>query len=212
MVIKFLKKKIRSLVITLQGGESTSILIREITEKENDVRVGLYSYGSCFRKEFCLGGSVIIGRYSSFGSQVHYFGANHPIDYFSTSPYFYRQKWADKWGGVKVKDVARYKLEIGNDCWIGSSVVITAGCHSIGNGAVIGAGSIVTHDVEPYSIVAGNPARMIRKRFTEDEIKALEESKWFEFSPDVLLKFYSLKDNPISFANAIIAYRKETLK
>lgn len=91
-------------------------------------------------------------------------------------------------------------------------MVITAGCHSIGNGAVIGAGSIVTHDVEPYSIVAGNPARMIRKRFTEDEIKALEESKWFEFSPDVLLKFYSLKDNPISFANAIMAYRKETLK
>lgn len=109
-------------------------------------------------------------------------------------------------------DVQRKSLEIGHDCWIGSNVVITCGCQYIGNGAVIGAGSIVTHDVEPYSIVAGNPAKVIRMRFTDDEIKALEESKWFEFSPDILLRFYGLKDNPISFANAIMAYRKETLK
>ena len=112
-------------------------------------------------------------------------------------------------GGVKVGDVVRNKLEIGNDCWIGSNVVITAKCHSIGNGAVVGAGSIVTHDVEPYSVVAGNPARKIKKRFNDNEIDMLEKSKWYELTPDILLRFYELKDNPIAFANAILEYKEK---
>lgn len=93
---------------------------------------------------------------------------------------------------------------IGNDCWIGSNVVITCGCHSIGNGAVVGAGSIVTHDVEPYTIVAGNPAKVIRNRFSEAEIVALEKSKWFDLTPDNLLGFYRFKDDPIKFSEMII--------
>lgn len=55
-------------------------------------------------------------------------------------------------------------LEICDDVWIGAHVIITAGCHKIGKGAIIGAGSVVTHDVKEYTIVAGNPAKEIRKR------------------------------------------------
>ena len=59
-------------------------------------------------------------------------------------------------------------------------------CKSIGNGAIIGAGSVVTRDVEPYTIVAGNPAKVIRKRFREEDIRKLEDSQWYLLPPDKL--------------------------
>lgn len=59
----------------------------------------------------------------------------------------------------------------------------------------------MTHDVEPYSVVAGNPARVIRKRFSDEEIDALEKSKWFDLTPEKLLKLYQFKDKPVKFAN-----------
>ena len=86
-------------IISREGGGATSTYLRKITLKRNNVEVGLYSYSGVFEKGFNLGGRVVVGRYSSIGSNVRYFGANHPITCFSTSPYFYRQEWADKVGG-----------------------------------------------------------------------------------------------------------------
>ena len=94
-VVKYLENGI----ISREGGEATSTYLRKITRERNNVEVGLYSYGGVFEKGFNLGGRVVVGRYSSIGSNVRYFGANHPITCFSTSPYFYRQEWADKVGG-----------------------------------------------------------------------------------------------------------------
>ena len=75
-----------------------------------------------------------------------------------------------------------------NDVWVGANVTIMPGCKKIGNGAIIGGGSVVTHDVPPYAIVAGNPAKILRYRFDEDIIKKLEESKWWELELDELKK------------------------
>ena len=74
----------------------------------------------------------------------------------------------------------RPPLEIGHDVWIGANAIILPGVSRIGNGAVIGAGSVVTKDVGPYEIVAGNPARAIRMRFDERQIAALESSRRWE--------------------------------
>jgi len=194
--------------IKKQGGEKTSQLLRDLTEFRYHVKVGLYSYGSCFDKSFNTGGKVVVGQYTSFGPNIRYYGANHPLNCVSMSPYFYQQKWADTVGG-RVRDVERHVLSIGNDCWLGSGVIITCGCHSIGNGAVIGAGSVVTKNVAPYTIVAGNPAKEIRKRFSNEEIRKLELSKWYDLSPDILLKHYDLYDSPMLFGDAIIKYREE---
>lgn len=204
-IVNIVKKKIENIIISRQGGQATSAYLRKATERRNSVKVGYYSYGGCFKNDFCIGGSVVIGRYCSFGNNVHYYGANHPVDFFSTSPYFYRQEWADRVSHVKVQDVQRYRLYVGNDCWIGSNVTITCGCTKIGNGAVIGAGSVVTKDVEPYSIVAGNPAKHIKIRFPYELQQKLEESKWFEKDPDVILKcYYQHHSDILSFANAVI--------
>ena len=76
---------------------------------------------------------------------------------------------------------------IEDDVWIGLNAIITCGCKRIGRGAIIGAGSIVTKDVEPYTIVGGSPAKVIRKRFDEERIKKLEVSRWWEKTPEQLI-------------------------
>ncbi|MBR3614186.1 MAG: CatB-related O-acetyltransferase [Clostridia bacterium] len=163
-----------------------------------NVDVGLYSYGGCFDQSFNLGGKVTIGRYCSFAANIRYFGANHPMNYVSMSPYFYNKKFSPN-----VKDIERKHLIIGNDCWIGYGVIITNKCTKIGNGAVIAAGSIVTKDVPPYAVVAGNPARIIKYRFDEEIINEIENSKWWEHTPDECLRYYNLIDKPLEFCRGI---------
>ncbi len=199
-LIDKIKKYKNRKIIAREGGEKTSTLLRQLTFSQNKVTVGMHSYGSCFSKEFNLGGEVVIGRYCSFGPEVRYFGANHPMYYSSMSPYFYQKSW----GGDKVTDIPRFKLEVGHDCWIGARTIITSKCTKIGNGAVIGAGSVVTKDVEPYAVVAGNPAKVIKYRFDKETIDLLEKSKWYELEPEVLLRFYDVIGSPQEFAKCVI--------
>ena len=146
--IPILGRKLFNYKVNKQGGPVRSTLIREFYKKRN-VNVKLFTYGGCFSEHFNNGGVVNIGRYCSIAEHVSYFGANHPTTMLSQSALFY-----NKTLGLDVKDVCRSQLDIGNDVWIGYGVIITAGCKSIGNGAVIGAGAVVTKDVPPYTVVA----------------------------------------------------------
>lgn len=102
------------------------------------------------------------------------------------------------------KNFARHEFEIfkrtsiGNDVWIGNRVMIKAGV-KIGDGAVIGMGSIVTHDVGAYEIWAGNPARLIRKRFDEETINELMKTKWWEWEDQRIEKYAEEVTSPESF-------------
>jgi acetyltransferase-like isoleucine patch superfamily enzyme len=106
----------------------------------------------------------------------------------STSPVFYAQKNIFQKVFYKTEFQEFDSVEIGNDVWIGSHALIKGGV-TIGNGAIIGAYSIVTKDVEPFTIVAGNPAHVIRKRFHNDEINFLQKIQWWNLS-DQKLKEY----------------------
>lgn len=162
-----------------------------------DVGFGSYGYME-------LPAGTKIGNYCSIAAGVHYLSGNHPIERISTAACFFNPAL----GLVDKKyDIKRSNLTIGNDVWIGANVLITNKCLHIGNGAVIGGGSLVTHDVEPYSIVAGNPAHEIRKRFSDDVIKELEKSKWWELSVEEVLKFLDLMSSPLKFCEAIKKYR-----
>lgn len=192
---------LKRFILKIQHGERESEIMRCIAREKFNVEVGMYTYG-CFAKDFNVGGSVEVGRYCSIAGNVHYFGANHPIDMASCSAYFYNKAF-----GFDVEDVPRGQLKIGNDVWIGYGTIITCRCTSIGNGAIIGAGSVVTGDIPPYAIVAGNPARILRMRFSEEEIFALEDSKWWLKKPSDIMKYYSsIKD--ISYFSAQI-YKDE---
>lgn len=204
MFLNRLKSFILKKRISMEGGGFFSKSARIHTKKNYNVDVGLFSYGGCFDPEFNTGGKVLIGRYCSIAQHVHYFGANHPLKGSIMSPFFYNPQL-----GFDVKDVQRSNLEIGNDVWIGTNVVITHSCHTIGNGAVVGAGTIVTKDVPPYAVVLGNPGKICYFRFDNLTIEMLEKSRWWELSPKELMEFYPLMDNPNNFASAVIDWKSK---
>ena len=105
-------------------------------------------------------------------------GANHLSDAISSYPF---AVFGEGWEGAMEGKSYPYRGDtiVGNDVWIGYNATIMAGV-KIGDGAIIGANSTVTKDVEPYAIVGGNPAKLIRKRFSEDEIETLLKLKWWE--------------------------------
>jgi acetyltransferase-like isoleucine patch superfamily enzyme len=144
------------------------------------IDVGLYSYG-CFDR-WRMPGPIRIGRYCSIANSVKSAPINHPYDAMTTHPALYERKF-----GVVDKDI-HYDdvLVIEDDVWIGHNVMILPGCKHVGRGAIIGAGAVVTKDVPAYAIVAGNPAKKLRDRFTPDLIAALEASRWWELDPPQL--------------------------
>lgn len=187
-----------------EGGEWQSPTLRVYYKIFHHIDVGFGSYGCFFINNFQ--GNCTIGNYCSIADTIRRFNGNHPVKECIMHPIYY----AKEFGGNSVNDIERKHLTIGHGVWIGSDTVILAGCERIGNGAVIGAGSIVTKDVPPYAIVVGNPARVIKKRFSIEEEMYLEQSRWWELSPAQLMEFYSYRQNPIQFSKAIIEkYRSE---
>lgn len=149
--------------------------------KLHQVDIGAHSYGSCF-SPIAFPPSVSIGRYVSIGPDVRVYNANHPMDRMSTHPYFYDPRE----GVVEVDLAERRLLRIEHDCWLGAGCIITPGCKRIGIGAIIGAGSVVTKDVDDFAIVAGVPAKTIKYRFPEELQKAILRTEWWERSIDDL--------------------------
>lgn len=154
--------------------------------------------------------STRIGKYCSIADHVFTCIGNHPSRVFVTTfPAFYYDT-SDQLGfsfhkgesifkGItkRPEGESSYSIIIGNDVWIGSHALIMAGIR-IGDGAIVAAGAVVTKDVEPYTIVAGVPARPISKRFTESEIASLLQIKWWDYPVDVIkdkyLSFKSIKE------------------
>jgi acetyltransferase-like isoleucine patch superfamily enzyme len=129
----------------------------------------------------CTLGYVSIGRYSCVGPETMIGLGVHPSNtMISIHPAFFSNQAQAGFTFVKSQLFEEFKpTTIGNDVWIGARVVIIGGI-DVGDGAVIGAGSIVTRDVAPYSIVAGNPARVIGSRFNQETIDYLLSSKWWD--------------------------------
>lgn len=139
--------------------------------------------------------NVKIGGFCSIGDNVKVIAAQHPTDTFiSTSPLFYTQRSnlksyvsREKFPNFKTVQESTHAVIIGNDVWIASHVLIMGGV-TIGNGAIIAAGSVVVKDVAPYSIVGGVPAKHIRYRFDHDVIHILEIVRWWDKSDEWLFE------------------------
>ena len=159
--------------------------IKDVTFLYYDERVeadvGDYSYGKLRVYSHQKGGKILIGSYTSIAEIYVLMGGNHHMD-VSTYPFKVR------FLGSKIDDDNKRinTISIGNDCWIGHGVTILDGV-SIGDGAIIGANAVVASDVEPYSMVVGNPARVIRKRFSDEEIDTLKNLKYWTLKPRDLI-------------------------
>ncbi len=140
-------------------------------------------YGTYVHKYSMLA-HVKIGRFSAIGENVNIKLFEHPVHMVSTAPCFYHKEnrlktfvKEDYYDDLKSIE-EDYSVVIGNDVWVGSGAYIKSGIR-IGDGAVIGAGAVVTKDVEPYAIVGGIPAKVIRYRFSREQIEALLNIKWW---------------------------------
>ena len=165
--------------VTLQFGAHTdgsSFEGRNSIGRHASVLKSSLGYGSYVASGSFLRGAKV-GRYCCIGKQVRVIDVTHPSrQYVSVHPLFFaektvvgesyvgRQKFEET---VKLPDDPKFSVRIGNDVWIG-------------DGAIVAAGAVVTKDVEPYTIVAGVPARPVRKRFSDDEIHFLEELRWWD--------------------------------
>lgn len=127
---------------------------------------------------------LIIGKFCQIATGVEFImnDANHQMNAVSTFPFYTLEGWDME--PPKAEDMPfKGDTVIGNDVWIGQNAVILPGVH-IGDGAIIGANSVVGSDIEPYTIVAGNPVKPIRKRFDDELISLMLEWNWWDKSID----------------------------
>lgn len=163
-------------------------------------RLGRYSYVG--RTTFIT--NTTIGNFCSIAGNCNIGGTGHPLNWVSTSSVFH------KWENILKKNFARHEYDIfqqttiGNDVWIATNAMIRAGV-TIGDGAVIGMGAIVTKDVGPYEIWAGNPARLVRKRFDEETIRRLSKTQWWNWPDEKISKFAPLTKDVGAFLNKALA-------
>lgn len=158
---------------------------KDVLKGEN-YEIGEYTYGipTVFAGFLHPEVNLKIGKFCSIAQGVTiYLGGNHRTNLVTVYPF---GAFPDDWPRAKqlkyedVGPVSRGDVVIGNDVWIGHRASILSGV-TIGDGAVIGAESVVASDVEPYSIVAGNPAHLIRKRFNEETIRKLIQIRWWDW-------------------------------
>lgn len=129
-----------------------------------------------------LGDKLIIGKFCQIGAGVEFVmnGANHQMNCVSTFPFYTLEGW--NMAAPALSDLPfKGDTVIGNDVWIGQNAVILPGVH-IGDGAIIGANCIVGSDIEPYTIVIGNPVQELRKRFDDELIDLMLRFKWWDKS------------------------------
>lgn len=177
----FIQRRCMKKICQLEGGEAYSKTARILFKEAYGIQIGYGTYGGIWTAGNLRWVDFTIGNYCSIADNVYIYTGNHPTHYFTTHPMMYYDVF-----GAKQSVKFDKPLTIGHDVWIGQHAVILPSCHNIGNGAVIGAGSIVTKDVEPYAIVVGNPARTLRKRFSDDIIEKLEATQWWNMELDEL--------------------------
>jgi virginiamycin A acetyltransferase len=154
-----------------------------ITKTRNIISVGKESYHNGNFNVKGSGGVLQIGSYCAIGEDVKVILSNHDMNNVCMQYSFYKKNFNIN---LANKDQV-VKTTIDNDVWIGDNVMIMPGVH-IGTGAVLAAGAIVTKDVAPYTIVGGNPSKLIRKRFDEERIKELLDSEWWNWDSETIKK------------------------
>ncbi|MCP4914384.1 MAG: CatB-related O-acetyltransferase [Oligoflexia bacterium] len=171
------------------------MLSTKVNEKGGSIKIGRASHVGADALFNLAGANFTMGNFCMISANVSIHGARHSITHPSS---FNITKGPFKWFGALYDSVG--DIVVGNDVWIGEGTTILPGI-TIGDGAVVGAASVVTKSIEPYSIYAGNPAKFIRKRFSEEKIELLQKVQWWNWSYEKIKKnnsFFEMDIDKIS--------------
>jgi virginiamycin A acetyltransferase len=177
-------------------GINRTIFLKNIIKNPNII-IGDYSYyddpddiynfekNVLYHFDF-IGDKLIIGKFCQIATGVRFLmnGSSHSMSGISTYPF---KIFGHAWKDAALVTSSKGDTIIGNDVWIGNGATITRGI-KIGDGAIIGTNSLITKDVEPYTIIGGNPAKEIRKRFDDETIKFLLELQWWNWPVEKITK------------------------
>lgn len=204
--IRKIAREKRAIIKTSSIGKNVQIgrncLICKGVKIESNVNIGDYTY---INLDTTVDSNVNIGKYCSISKNVFIAPGTHEYKYVTTHPILFNPFWRKQMNILEkdnyIKEIGKQDsiTNIGNDVWIGLNAIIMRGI-TIGDGAVIGAGAVVTKDVEPYSIVVGNPAKHIKYRFESTYVEELKnmQKKWWDYSPEELAErfedMYNVKD------------------
>lgn len=171
---------------------------RYISDKFFGFKVGKYCAGyEQFWHQFGLIKSI--GSFCNISNDNVTIAGNHPTSLVSTNTFLYRKNVGFLNKDRDISKLAQVRpIIIGNDVWIGANVILLPGI-TIGDGAIIAAGAVVSRDVPAYSIVGGVPAKVIKYRFEPDIVEKLLESKWWDWSDDRIKKAIPFMDDPFQF-------------
>jgi virginiamycin A acetyltransferase len=165
--------------------KSPQIIVGDYSYYDDPIDIHNFEKNVLYLFEF-MQDKLIIGKFCQFATGVRFVmnGSNHAMDGFSTYPF---KVFGKSWAAASMNVVSKGDTEIGNDVWIGNSATLMQGV-KIGHGAIIGTNALVTKDVEPYTIVGGNPAKVIRKRFDDNTIDFLLQLAWWDWPMDKIAK------------------------
>jgi virginiamycin A acetyltransferase len=178
---------LRRMTLRLEGGAMYSLTVRDLYRRFHDLDVGLYTIGPCEGDPCNFAAGTVIGRYSSIYYTVRVL-ANEA-----------QGEWTPRNGQ---HNAPASKVVIGNDVFIGHNAVIMASAETIGDGAFIGAGAVVQNPVPPYAVVMGNPARVVKYRFSKNTMSQLLESRWWDRSLAELKPEWSSFEIPLDVTSA----------
>jgi virginiamycin A acetyltransferase len=167
--------------------KNPNIIIGDYTYYDDFENVNNFEQNVKYHFDF-IGDKLIIGKFCMIASDVKFImnGANHLTKSISSYPFaIFGEDWKDAMEGKQYPN--KGNTEIGNDVWIGFNSTIMPGV-KIGDGAIIATNSTLTKNVEPYTIVGGNPAKEIKKRFSQDQIEKLLEIKWWNWEIEKITK------------------------
>lgn len=181
---KFPNENIPSLCFIKNVITRPNIIVGDYTYYDDDGGAEDFEKHVTHHYEF-IGDKLIIGKFCAIGKGVEFImnGANHRMNSASTYPF---NIMGGGWERVtpSLKDLPiKGDTVVGNDVWIGQNVTVLPGVH-IGDGAIIGANSVVSKDVQPYTVVGGNPIKLIRRRFDDGTTEFLLGLKWWDWSAE----------------------------